>query len=83
MKKQQIEVGVVISLTSEEARTISEALSSFLENYGNSLQYATISPVGCEDARDQAREALLCTEVLVKLHPRQEEKPVKKQRKEG
>jgi hypothetical protein len=83
MKKKQQEPGAVVSLTSEEVRIISEALSSFLEGYGNGLQYVRCAPVGYEDARDDARAALLCTEVLVKLHPRQEETPVRKKRKEG
>lgn len=86
MKKKQQEPQLIVCLTPEEVRTISEALSSFLEGYGNGLQYVRCAPVGYEDARDEARAALLCTEVLVKLHPRQEEKPtlpVRKKRKEG
>ena len=82
-KQTQTEAGLVVHFTAAEISVITDSLSSVLEMWGNELQYIRHSEVGYEDAADQARAALLCAQVLVKLHPRQEEKPTKKQRKEG
>ena len=82
-KQDKKDLGLVVHLSAEEIAVTTEAVCSVLEMNGNDLQHIRHSEVGYLDAWGQAKEAMLCAQVLVKLHPRQEEKPVKKQRKEG
>ena len=79
MKKKQ-ESELIVSLSAAEVTKVSESLHSIVEMCTDSLGYVTHTPVGYEDAREWAQSLLICTSLLVKLHPRQAEKPAKKKK---
>lgn len=81
MKKQKAPEELVVSLSAAEVVEVSESLHSIIEMWTDNLKYVTQTPVGYEDAREWAQSLLTCTGLLVKLHPRQAEKPVKKSKK--